>query len=270
MLYDILNARTKPSDKALYNIWARKLSGGWTEQEITGTLPLTFNAKAGDLTDFTIYGTAEGAGVQTESGEPAGFKIPLTVTSGQNTDTYPIYIGSTKLGAEEYVDYQEQKVYKRTVNYFTEEGSGLVQVNSLGILRFGKSFKNFSAGTYTCSFTRTGSGNFYISTRIGTTYSDIARINYPAASTTFTLNDDVDELILRTAYTADIGWDHTSFSYIMLVPGSTVPETFIPYFQPTDPPSPLLSITAYQGENTLSSTETVGNVTIKGKIKAVT
>jgi hypothetical protein len=39
--------------------------------------------------------------------------IPHRYTSG-----IPIYIGSTKLGAEEYVDYGEQKVYKRTANFF--------------------------------------------------------------------------------------------------------------------------------------------------------
>ena len=39
---------------------------------------------------------------------------------------------------------------------------------------------------------------------------------------------------------------------------------------PTDPPAAFPAITAYAGENTLSSTETVGNVTIKGIIKAVT
>ena len=33
-------------------------------------------------------------------------------TSEQNTDIYPLFIGSTKLGAEEYLDYGEQKVYK--------------------------------------------------------------------------------------------------------------------------------------------------------------
>lgn len=39
------------------------------------------------------------------------------------------------------------------------------------------------------------------------------------------------------------------------------------YLEPVDPPAPLPEITAYEGENTLSSTETVGEMTIKGKIK---
>lgn len=113
MLKEILTARTRPSDKALYNIWARKISGGWTETTITGTLPLAFlSEKVQTLTDYRIYGTAEGAGAETESGEPAGYKLTLTVTSGEQSDTYPLYIGDSKLGEEEYVDYGEQKVYK--------------------------------------------------------------------------------------------------------------------------------------------------------------
>lgn len=89
--------------------------------------------------------------------EPYGYKIPLTLTSGQNADNYPLYIGGTKLGEEEYVDYEDGKVYK------------------------------YSSGVLT----------------------------------------------------------------------------------PTDPPTPLQAITAYQGENTISSTETVGNVTIKGRISEI-
>lgn len=44
---------------------------------------------------------------------PYGYQIPLTNT-GENSQssTCPLYIGSTKLGEEEYVDFGEQKVYK--------------------------------------------------------------------------------------------------------------------------------------------------------------
>lgn len=41
------------------------------------------------------------------------------------------------------------------------------------------------------------------------------------------------------------------------------------YLVPTDPPVPFPSITAYKGENTLSSTETVGEVSVTGKIKEI-
>jgi hypothetical protein len=39
------------------------------------------------------------------------------------------------------------------------------------------------------------------------------------------------------------------------------------YLVPIDPPLPFPPIPTYKGENTLSSTETLGEVTIKGRIK---
>lgn len=45
---------------------------------------------------------------------PHGYKLPITVTSNGTTTDYPVYIGDSQLMAEEYVDYEEQKVYKRT------------------------------------------------------------------------------------------------------------------------------------------------------------
>lgn len=41
------------------------------------------------------------------------------------------------------------------------------------------------------------------------------------------------------------------------------------YLVPTDPPVPLPEITPFEGENTLSSTETVGEVSVTGKIKEI-
>ena len=43
---------------------------------------------------------------------PHGYKLPMTVESGEKSTTTPIYIGNSKLGEEEYVDYGEQKVYR--------------------------------------------------------------------------------------------------------------------------------------------------------------
>lgn len=125
---------------------------------ITGTLPLTFNSRAAvALKNYRIHGTTEGAGVATESGEPVGYKIPISLESGEQQSNYDLFIGDSKLGATEYLDFSEQKIYKDV------------------------------AGTLT----------------------------------------------------------------------------------PTDPPVAFPAITTYLGENTLSSTETVGNVMVKGRISAI-
>lgn len=44
---------------------------------------------------------------------PYGYKIPLVISSGTKTKTIDAYIGDSKLGEEEYIDYGEQKIYKR-------------------------------------------------------------------------------------------------------------------------------------------------------------
>lgn len=43
---------------------------------------------------------------------PYGYKLPLTMVSGEQSQDIPIYIGSTKLGESEYVDYESGKIYK--------------------------------------------------------------------------------------------------------------------------------------------------------------
>lgn len=127
--------------------------------DISGELPLIFQSRVEhNLKNYRIYGTPEGAGKETESGEPAGYKIPLTIMSGEQSSDYNLYIGDSKLGEEEYVDFKEQKIYKMI------------------------------DGTLT----------------------------------------------------------------------------------PTDPPIALPSISTSQGENTLSSTETLGEITIKGRIRELT
>lgn len=127
--------------------------------DITDEMPLIFQSRIEhNLKNYRIYGTENGAGVETSGTEPAGYKLPLTITSGEQSQDIPIYIGSTKLGEEEYVDFGEQKIYK------------------------------MSEGTLV----------------------------------------------------------------------------------PTDPPISLSAISTYQGENTLSSTEMLGEVTIKGRIRELT
>lgn len=43
---------------------------------------------------------------------PYGYKLPITVTANGTTTDYPLYIGDSQLMEGEYVDYEEQKIYK--------------------------------------------------------------------------------------------------------------------------------------------------------------
>lgn len=43
---------------------------------------------------------------------PYGYVIPISVSDGTTSTTTPIYIGSDPLGEDEYISYNEQKVYR--------------------------------------------------------------------------------------------------------------------------------------------------------------
>lgn len=126
MFWEILKAsKGLPVTDQYAALWGQKIAGGWKVTEITGELPLIFLSDGSVLVDYRIYGTSEGAGVQTSGTEPAGYKIPLTVTSGEQSDTYPLYIGDAKLYEDEYVDYQEQKIY-RTILLTTHDNKDFI------------------------------------------------------------------------------------------------------------------------------------------------
>ena len=78
---------------------------------ITGNLPLQFNSRVtANLKTYRLYGTSEGAGVACGSGEPEGYKIPLTNTSGvteneldpDNANIINGYIGKTIIAGISY------------------------------------------------------------------------------------------------------------------------------------------------------------------------
>ena len=68
---------------------------------------VTFTAP---ITGYVVLLNKEGKSTVAEGNTaiPYGYKIPLTVES----DTYPLYIGDSKLGEDEYLDYGKQKIYK--------------------------------------------------------------------------------------------------------------------------------------------------------------
>ena len=189
------------------------------------------------------------------------------------TSDIPIYIGPTKLGAEEYVDFGEQKVYKRTEQllppYEMDEGAsqkgyyltlaGIVSASStaynyvtgyIGVLPSESyALKNFPGNSTAICYYDTN--KVYIS---GETYGNRG---------SFTVTTPANcQYVRMTAQDRD---SNTS----VFVKGNEIPETRIPYLQSTDLPVPLPPIPTYKGENTLSSTETLGEVTVKGRIKEI-
>jgi hypothetical protein len=215
-----------------------------------------------------------------------GYKLPFTITSGTESKDTDIYIGDSKLGAEEYVDYEEQKMYKRTKNLInpdeTSQGDGYIAshlLTSKGAVSGHKwayitEFISVEAGTSYCIFrdlfeasnsssTKRSIVAFYDVDKNDIGYAEIlyqlTRVEYDVT------NCDVFSTPENCKYIR-ISIDRNS-TQNMLIEDSTPPETYIPYLQSTDPPLPLPAIETFNGTNTLDSTETLGEVTIKGKIK---
>jgi len=217
---------------------------------------------------------------------PYGYKLPITVTSGADSKDTDIFIGDSKLGAEEYVDYGEQKMYKRTKNLInpdeTSQGDGYIASHLLtakGVVSghnwtYITEFISVEAGTSYCIFrdifeaSNTSSNKrsiiaFYDADK---NYIDYAEILYQLTRVEYDVtNCDVFSTPENCKYIR-ISIDRNS-TQNMLIEDLTPPESYIPYLQPTDPPLTLHAIETFKGTNTLDSTETLGEVTIKGRIK---
>jgi hypothetical protein len=202
---------------------------------------------------------------------PYGYKLPFTLTSGTESKDTDIYIGDSKLGAEEYVDYEEQKMYKRTAQllppYEMDEGASQ------------KGYYLTLAGIVAASSTAYNYVTGYIGVLPLETY---ALKNFPGNSTAICYYDTNKEYVSGETYNNRGSFTVTTPANCqfvrmtaqdrdpntnVFVKGNEIPETYIPYLQPTDPPLPFPELEAYKGTNTLDSTETLGEVTIKGQIK---
>lgn len=271
-------------------LWYAIANPSWQLTTLTGALPLSFKSKGEALTDYKLYGTSDGAGVETESGEPTGYKLPMTMTSGEQSQSTPIYIGDTKLGAEEYVDYGEQKVYRRgenladwektykyNVNVNLEQDSATITTSGSASLYPAVQFSpNANSGPDSLGLIP---GKKYL-----VTY-EVSNVSIPANDTGtkyFCLRDSINRVIVSDSnrlnnegkHLFEVTFQQGAYLSILLartgstlVSSLTISKLQITEFTPTDPPVPLPELSTYSGENTLSCSEELGGVSITGYIK---
>lgn len=190
-----------------------------------------------------------------------------------NTET-SIYIGDSQLMAEEYVDYEEQKVYKRTENKIDTSCSvygylfqnGTIKSSSVTMTT---DYIPITSSVETVKFIKTGviqspnqrlicvydsDKNFvnnYVMSQSGNTY-------------TYRFTPPTNGKYYRASYDEGYG-------KLIGIEGSTAPEDYIPYLQPTDPPVPLPDITLPQATVTIDTEEELkSQVSVKGRINPVT
>ena len=272
---------------------------------------------------------------------PYGYKLPLMLTSRTESKDTDIYIGDSKLGAEEYVDYESGKIYRwADITGLSEPLCGIdTHIDSLDL----------STGTLTRRIKKivlTGNERFYKNDTSSTGYLYYAGMASRAIMRSPNLCNELPTK--KTVSESDIGVNTVNDYFVIYVnfgaeimnaqpSGNTInglkeylasryaagtpvtvwyvlanPETStIPvpsgltgtiegyliqdgtptpeapiyptangvkqldgtytiesaYIQTTDPPLPFPELETFKGTNTLNSTETLGEVTIKGQIK---
>lgn len=173
---------------------------------------------------------------------------------------YDLFIGDTKLYEDEYLDFSEQKVYKRTENLHNVQTDLLdyriTWATGALIQSQGSSISDYipviEGQTYSVNRILIWLGYDSQQTYLGAWYSSANKFikdGNTSPIVTLTIPNGCQYIRLL-----GIG---SYMDNIALVHSDTPPKTYIPYLQPTDPPVPLPAISAYKGENNLSVDTTV-------------
>lgn len=239
-------------------LFAQSMGGAERWKTYEGTLPATIISTGDDMRQYKIYGNVGGVG--DDSGTVYGYKLDMATSDGTSATTTPIYIGDEPLYGDEYVDYGEQKVYRRTENLFNGELTQGVYNTTYGNVissnRYVKSSKIHLnvVGYITLSFSCPNQGSTSTVTGIdGFVYfwGQRGYIGYYQATAKGTQTAQIPEGATSFAFAVGAGADGvlvpSDISNIMLVEGSTAPSTYIPYLQPTDPPVPLPALPTVEG-----------------------
>lgn len=212
------------------------------------------------ITGYVVVLNKEGKSTVAEGNTaiPYGYKIPLTVESGEQSGTYPLYIGDSKLGEDEYVDFEVGKVYKRTANFYnknaTDESKGYIPgyyIRYNGV--------TLSESAYWCV-----SEYFKLPANAEYIYIVVSDHDYSANNPAICFYDQDKEFVSGVRYVAQKEMSvevPATAVYVrmsvqvpdaaMLVEGSAAPETYIPYLRPVDPPAPFPTLTTYIDENNI-------------------
>lgn len=224
-------------DKNIFTVW----------DEYDGTLPAQYSANGDYLADYRIYGASGGVG--DDSGTAYGYEVDMSVSDGATLTTTPIYIGSSPLGEDEYVDYGKGKIYRRTAQLFNKNTivkdkfislNGEVQNDNY----YYSDFIPISAGSYYLkNITGSSIQNstvVYDANKIALRYANVGGSSTAKGVITFTDGD---------AYIRVNVAGSTNPDTVDIIAGSIEPTEHIPYVAPVDPPVPLPALPTVDGTN---------------------
>lgn len=288
MFWEILKAsKGLPTTDLFAALWGKKIydANEWQITTLTGTLPLSFLSKGEALTNYLLHGSSEGAGVETENLYPLS-KKSFTVTRNNKTITITcdgtgaIYF-SGEVSEISSLSQEWASNFSFTLQagtYYTQNTPSQSAFNQLGRFIRKKSDSRVILQPGTNRFTLSETTEVYLAFYI---YNGSGDVTWQAC-----LTEGSTAPASYIPYGYQIPLTVTSGEQSTTTPlyiGSSKlgEEEYLDYeagkiykmvsgvLTPTDPPVSLPAILTYQGENTLSSTETLGEVTIKGRIKEV-
>ena len=246
------------------------------EKELSGIPPLTFNAIAGTLKNYKIYGNTvngENVGDLITEGEHAGeYSVPVTVTNGTDTETTNIYLPEPlKMVGDgaEYIDYSEQKLHRVRKNLFDKNSykvSGYVSDNGTIIISGSVEISTFDYIKVTAqklysfkAFSSTTPSEYQRTVRIA--YYDknknyLSRtVNVGAGLEGFSFETPVNCQYIRLSI------DENLFDN-MLVKGNLIPIEYEPFIEDTELDAVLPALPTIAGTNVL----TVGTAVQPSKV----
>lgn len=249
--------------------------------EYDGTLPAQYSANGDYLADYRIYGAVGGVG--DDSGTAYGYVVPMSVSDGTTSTTTPIYIGSDPLGEDEYISYNEQKVYRRTENLYNsakDTKNRLIYSNN--------GYSQYTTDYDSSNYIPISEGTYTISLYNDNPYGIFFRVNFYQSPSELGFQNNLIDTKIFNSYAehqisiAQSGYIRIAFSHYtherMLNIGESI--AYQPYLQPTDPPMPLpalptvdgMTITDYAGQSATASnnvlpsstaqTQTSGNLSV--------
>lgn len=228
-IFDTLRAsKGLPANDPIAGIWGRKLAGG-KNQKTEGTLPLTISANGENLIDYRIYGAVGGTGEQTESSEPAGYKLNTVVRSENSFDINTAIMGEYWINDD-----------RNTFTYYADARCYFIPVSPNTTYTVTDFTDNIPSGSFVFRVAFTNAIPTEHSSNIGTTYRK-QRINSAGGDkhSAMITNQNYNYLAIqvRAAGTNDI----------MLTESPTPPAEYTPYFR-TDIPIYIGDTPLEQGE----------------------
>lgn len=204
--------------------------------------------------------------------EPYGYRVPVTVTNGTDTQIINLYLPEPlrTVGSEaEYVDYKEQKQHRVRKNLlqnaatsqiingvtFTVNDDGSVTCNGtatspVNFQLVDKNSNPLAAGSYTLSGCPAGGGAMSFELSIFSLVSLPNGVRNRGTSTTFTVQDELSprpSIIIRSDYSCD----NLTF-YPMIRKSDIEDDTYEPYIENTELDVDLFALPALSGTNILS------------------